>query len=479
MLYLYLDDNHIKLLFLKKTLLGQFEASFFDKKHEIDLLAKGKVTNVDLLASAIKEGLTHLNAISEKQVFLILPQESFVFMKADIPIDIAPSAINSFIKDKAKVSLPIDIENHFYDYFIKETNKQQQVTLFAIDADAVAKYHETLNLLGLKISSLLPESLAIFKLFEKTLRREKKENIFYLSVAKDELSGYLYDSGGLYSDEKWVKKISGGEQLADVLKEKKEELEQNGMKLNRIILSGEQSAGVRQDTFTKEVGVWTNPLKRIIPDFYQEYLRMLVVPSNMSLPILGFDVCIGAFIFSQENKEFQVLKKTFKEKEKFSIAMPKLPILNREVLIFVVSALLSFGVFFALLKLNFKFTLPNFAKKQEIKPVVLTPTTPLPTPTPNFKKETLKIKVLNGSGTKGKASEVKDLLVKKGYADIVTDNADNFDFTQTVIAVKKSLNGLADQLKKDLADSVSSPKIDILPEKENSDVIITVGSDLK
>ncbi len=479
MLYLYLDDNHIKLLFLKKALLGQFEALFFAKKHEANLLEKGEVANVDLLASAIKEGLTHLNALQEKQVFLILPQESFAFIKADIPNDIAPSALNAFIKDKAKASLPSDIENYFYDYFIKETDKQQQVSLFAIDSDIVAKYLQALNLLGLKITSLLPESLALFKLFEKTLRREKKENIFYVSVGKDEITGYLYDSGGLYSDDKWVKNLSSEEQLVGALKEKKEELEQKGIKLNRIILSGEQADGVRQDTFTKEVGVWTNPLKRIIPDFYQDYLKVLVVAHNTSLPILAFDVCIGAFIFSQENREFQVLKKTFKEKQKMTFSMPKIPLFNREVIIFIVSSLLSFAVFFAILKFNFKFSLPNFVTKQQPKPTVVTPTAPAASPTPNFNKAELKIKVLNGSGTAGKASYVKDILAKKGYSDIVTGNADKFDYKQTIIAVKKSLNGLADQLKSDLSDSVSSPKIQTLPESENSDAIITIGSDSK
>lgn len=483
MLYVFLEKKQIKLLFLKKTLLGQFEASFFEKKHEVDFLTDGKVSNVDLLASALKEGITSLNIAQEKQVFLILPQESFVFLKADVPSDIAPSAVTSFIQDKARATLTVDLDNYFYDYFLKDVDQHRQVTFYAVESERLEKYFEAFNLLGLKIVSLLPESLALFKLFEKTLRPEKKENILYATYSKGEISGYLYDSGGLHTDEKWVKKLDSEETLPQILKTRREELEEKGIKLNRIILTGDQSENIRQDTFTKEVGVWTNLLKRIIPDFYQEHLKVIVVQSGSPFPILAYDVCFGAFVFSQENKGFHILKNPFKLKGgKMSLSISSLPIFRKEVLIFVVSSVLSFAVFVGLSRVNWSgVKLPNLPVNigQANKPTI-TPTPVPPTPTPSFKKEELKIKVLNGSGTAGKATEAKNLLKDKGYQEIVTGNADNYDFTQTVIQVKKSLVGAGKAVASDLKDSVSSPKIDnTLSENDTSDVIITIGSDLK
>lgn len=483
MLYVFLEKKQIKLLLLKKTLLGQFEASFFEKKHEVDFLTDGKVSNVDLLASALKEGITSLNIAQEKQVFLILPQESFVFLKAEVPSDIAPSAVTSFIQDKARATLTVDLDNYFYDYFLKDVDQHRQVTFYAVESDRLEKYFEAFNLLGLKIVTLLPESLALFKLFEKTLRQEKKENILYATYSKDEISGYLYDSGGLHTDEKWVKKLDSEETLPQILKNRREELEEKGIKLNRIILTGDQSENIRQDTFTKEVGVWTNLLKRIIPDFYQEHLKVIVVQSGSPFPILAYDVCFGAFIFSQENKGFHILKNPFKLKgSKMSISISSLPIFRKEVLIFVVSSVLSFALFVGLSRVNWSgVKLPNLPVNigQANRPTI-TPTPVPPTPTPSFKKEELKIKVLNGSGTVGKATEVKNLLKDKGYQEIVTGNADNYDFTKTVIQVKKSLVGAGKVVASDLKDSVSSPKIDnTLSDDETSDVIITIGSDLK
>lgn len=483
MLYVFLEKKQVKLLYLKKTMLGQFEASFFEKRHEVDLLSGGNVSNVDLLASALKEGVTSLNISQEKQVFLILPQESFVFMKADVPSDIGPSAVTSFIQDKARASLSVDLDNYFYDYFLKEVDQHRQVTFYAVESDRLEKYFEAFNLLGFKVATLLPESLALFKLFEKTLRPEKKENILYVSYSKGELSGYLYDSGGLYSDEKWVKQLDSEESLQQTLKTHKEELEQKGIKLNRIILAGDQSENVRQDTFTKEVGVWTNLLKRIIPDFYQEHLKLLVVQSGTAFPILPYDVCFGAFVFSQENKGFHILKNPFKLKgPRMSFSLSRLPIFRKEFLIFLVSSLLSFGVFLGLSRVNWSgVKMPNLSGiGQKPTPTVVVPKEPTATPTPSIKKEELKIKILNGSGTAGKASEVRDILKEAGYQEIVTDNADNYDYIQTIIQVKKSQAGIAETIAADLKDSVPSPKIDTtLEEDDTSDVIITVGADFE
>lgn len=483
MLYLYINDNQIKILYLKRTLLGQYETGFFAKTHDTDLLQKGKVHNVDVLASAIKEGLGELNSPSEKQVFLVLPQESFSFFKTEVPQEIASQAIEAFVRDKAKTKFPTETETFYYDYFVKETDNKKMVNFFTIDNNALDGFVEVVNLLGLKLVSILPESLAFFKLFEKTLRAEKKENIFFVTGSKEGLLGYLYDSAGLIQTEKFTKKLEKGERLVDVLKEKKERLEEKDVKLQRIILSGEQSEGIRQDTFTKNVGVWTNPLKRIIPNFYEDYLKMLVVPMNGTFPLLKYDVCFGAFVFSQDNKDFQILKKQLGPKTKASWSVSRFPLFRKEFLIFIVSAIVSFLIFIGISRMNVdfnKFKLPSLVQNKPAPTETPKSAVPSPTPTPAVKKEEVKIKILNGSGTVGVASDVKDILTKKGYQEILTGNADNYDYTQTLIQVKKGQTALANLIKKDLADSIENPKVEeTLKENAASDVEITVGTDFK
>ncbi|MCR4276986.1 MAG: LytR C-terminal domain-containing protein [Candidatus Roizmanbacteria bacterium] len=478
MIYLYLDKNTIKLLYLKKTMLGQQETLYHQKTYESDLIDKGKIINIDLLASAIKEVVTSSNRpVADNQISLILPQEFFSFFRTTVPSDIAVSALNSFISDKARSILPIDNTELASDYFVQESEQEKVVTYFGINQETLLSIKQALTLIDFKIVSIIPDTMAFFKLFEKTLRKEKKETILYTELESNVLSGYLFDSCGLIDDKKISIEYSEGDKIADILKAKIVEITTDKKKVNRIIISGEKSDTIRQDTFTKSVGVWTNPLKRIVPTFYEDYLKMLVPKNGKAFPILTYDVCFGAFILSEENKSFSLLKKNNLYRNK--VSLPKIGMPKKEVFLFAGSFAISFLLFVLISKFGSNFKIPNFMTKKNV--VVVTPTLapPTPTPTPNFKKEEVKIKVLNGSGVKGKATEVKDILRKKGYLEILTDNADNFDYVTTEIQVKSDKKQLGDMVKDDLKDYITAPKITILDEKEASDLVLIFGADFK
>lgn len=479
MLYLFVDERTIKLLYLKKTMLGQEEASFFEKTYETKLLEKGKPISIDLLASAVKEIVTsdQLKKSNDNQITLILPQETFFYFRTEVPSDIAPTALNSFISDKARSLLPVLPEDLISDSFYKETVGQKVVTFFGLNKETFEDFRQALTLIDLKISAILPETLAYFKLFEKTLRNEKKETIFYVNLKEDSLSGYLFDNFGLLDEKRFTMTLTKEDKVEKILKEKVEALIQQGKKLNRIILSGNGSENIRQDTFTKSVGVWTNPLKRIVPTFYEAYLKMLVVDGSKPFPILSLDVCFGAFIFSREEK-FSFVKGGNFAKNGKSLSLPKINLPKKEILLFVGSFIVSFGLF--LLISNIKsIKLPSFKTPS---PLVTKPSPsviPTATPTPSFKKEDLKIKVLNGSGTAGKASEMKEILKKAGYQEIITDNADNFDYTVTELQVKKSKSQAGAMIKEDLKDYIKTFKETVLAENQTPDVVIIFGTDFK
>jgi len=479
MIYLYLDKNTIKLLYLKKTLLGQQETLYNQKTYESNLFEKGKITNVDLLASAIKEVISSSNKpVAENQISLILPQEFFSFFRTTVPSDIATSALNSFISDKARSILPVDNTDLASDYFIQESESEKVVTYFGINQETLLSIKQALTLIDLKIVSIFPDTMTYFKLFEKTLRKEKKETILYAELGNNVLSGYLFDSCGLIDDKKISIKYSEEEKVADVLKTKIGEITTDKKKVNRIIISGEKSDTIRQDTFTKSVGVWTNPLKRIVPTFYESYLKMLVPKDGKAFPILTYDVCFGAFILSEENKSFSLLENgAYSNRSK--ISLPRIGMPKKEVFLFVGSFVISFLLFVLISKFGGNFKLPNFLAKKNIATITPTEAPPSPAPTPNFKKEEVKIKILNGSGVKGKATEIKEILRKKGYVEILTDNADNFDYLITEIQVKSDKKQLGEMIKDDLKDYVTSPTLTVLDDKEASDLVLIFASDFK
>lgn len=479
MIYLCLDRNTIKLLYLKRTVFGQQETLYNQKTYESPLFEKGKIANVDLLASAVKEVISSSNRpVAENQVALVLPQEFFSFFRTTVPSDIASSALNSFISDKARSILPVDNTDLASDYFVQESESEKVVTYFGINHETLLSLKQAFTLIDLRIFSIVPDTMTYFKLFEKTLRKEKKETILYIELGQNILHGYLFDSCGLIDDKKITIKYSDTDSIADVLKTKVDEIVVDKKKVNRIIISGEKSDSIRQDTFTKSVGVWTNPLKRIVPTFYESYLKMLIPKDGKAFPILSYDVCFGAFILSEENKNFSLLRNNvFLSGSKMSL--PKIKAPKKEIFLFVGSFVISFLLFVFISKFKFDFKLPNFLAKKTV--VVVTPTTtpPSPTPTPNFKKEEVKIKILNGSGVRGKATEIKEILRKKGYSEILTDNADNFDYKVTEIQVKKDKQQLGEMVKNDLKDYITSPKITTLDDKEASDLVLIFAADFK
>jgi len=473
MVYLYIEKNTIKLISLKKTLIGQQETSFSEKSYEADLLKDGKVINVDLLASAVKEVVTS-NPTIDNQVFLILPQEAFLFIRAEVPSDIAPSALTSFIKDKARASFPVDPDLCLTAPFVQEANEQKVVSFFGLSKDVFNDYQQAFSLIDLKITSVIPDSLAYFKLFEKTLRKEKRETILYGSYEKSQLSGYVFDTFGLLQEKKLILEVKKEEKLEEILKEETENMAENKIKLNRIILSGEASEKIRQDTFTKAVGVWTNPLKRIIPNFYNEYLKILVVDGKKPFPLLAFDVCFGAFIFHQENHDFSLLKEGVKISSKKSLSLPRITLPKKPVLLFLGSFLLSFLIFIVISNLRINLKLPSIKR-----PEPTTIPTQTPTPTPSFKKEDLKIKILNGSGTVGKAADVKNILKDKGYGEIITGNANNYNYEKTEVQIKKQFVQISPTLKTDLKDYLTSFKQSELESTSTADLMLIIGKDFK
>ncbi len=492
MLYLYIDQNQIKLFHVKKSLLGQYTIGFYHKKFQVDLLKDGKVLNVDVLASAMKEIAAKVPSVDhskDKDVTVILPQESFYFLRTTVPSDISSSAIVSFIKDKIKEKLPSSSSNIISDYFFTEAENTKHISLYSINQDTITTLASSLNLLDYRLVSVYPETLAYYKLFEKTLRKGKIEHILYGLYQSDLFLGYLYDSYGLKTEESIKFPLTEKKDIRPSLKTKAEEFEKSNQKINRFILSGVNADTVRQDLFTKEVGMWMNPLKRIIPQFYSEYIKLLMMSEEKVFPILDYDVCLGAFIFSIENKYFSFMKKqspsVHNQQKKPTLSQSNLFVpqtnksfFKKEYLLFALSFILSFLIFQTISQGSVIKKLPLLTRSEKPSPTP-SPIPPTPTPTVAVQKEKYKIKVLNGSGTSGKASEVRDILKKNNYQDILTGNADNFDYTRTEINIKQEVSEIKPYLLQELNDYVSNPQIGILDSKETADITIIVGTDFK
>ena len=99
------------------------------------------------------------------------------------------------------------------------------------------------------------------------------------------------------------------------------------------------------------------------------------------------------------------------------------------------------------------------------------------TPAADLDKSSPKIRILNGSGTAGVASVVKDLLAGKGWQVVAIGNADNFDFGQTVLRFKSSFVKFEEALVGDLSDDYSvGVSQDKLEATDSADIEVIVGT---
>lgn len=484
MIYLYLSDDTIKSLTLSKTLFGQYTVSYFQKKHTTPLVQKGQVVTIDLLASGVKEALTLStpSKVKDKEVCLILPQIAFSFARYAVPHDISETAIKPFLEDKIRTQTDFSLNEVIYDYVVIKQQEESNILFFAIKKETMNQYDEALRLLGLSVSSIVPDTLCYFTLFAKTLRRDKKENILYVFYGKGDAHGYVYDSLGLVRD----KQYRFHDPIEETLHATVQTLSHEHIKLNRVILSGVKSETVRQDHFTKKVGVWTNPLKKIIPQFYGEYLK-LITATDQAFPLLDFDVCLGAFIAFCEQTVFSVkaMRKTNRPAPKNTAPQKSkraVPVIHRrDIVVFFISFILSFAIIFSYFRfknaLRFPFSTQTVAPTAT--PSIIAPTLkPTPTISPVDKKA-LKIKVLNGGGVRGKAGIVKVILQDAGYGEILTDNADNFDYEKTLVQITDDKRATFSLLQKDLADYVSLDKPSALDDETSADVVLIIGKDFK
>lgn len=112
-------------------------------------------------------------------------------------------------------------------------------------------------------------------------------------------------------------------------------------------------------------------------------------------------------------------------------------------------------------------------------PKVLTSPSPSPEATSetDLNKSEPAIRILNGSGTAGVASAVKNLLEGKAWKVASVGNADSFDYEQTVLRFKSAFAKFEKALTADLSDDYSViSSSDNLEATDSADIEIIVGA---
>lgn len=147
-------------------------------------------------------------------------------------------------------------------------------------------------------------------------------------------------------------------------------------------------------------------------------------------------------------------------------------------IVLICIAIIGGGLFYLRAK-----TAKEEAKKEQPAITPITPTSYI-SPSPSASKSavfldvsTYTIKVLNGSGIKGEASKVKDILEQEKFNIEDIGNADNANYEKSVISAKKEISSkFLDKLKAVLEETYVLDPNKELPDSEKVDVIVIIGS---
>ena len=130
------------------------------------------------------------------------------------------------------------------------------------------------------------------------------------------------------------------------------------------------------------------------------------------------------------------------------------------------------------------FYLSNKSQKEKVKtqPEITTEpkaekVNPTVVATTEAKLDKYPIEILNGSGAPGVASTLQEILEKEGFKVSETGNADNYDYTDTVIQAKDNIEKtFLEKLKTLVAKSYSVGKNEKLSASDSSEIVVIVGS---
>ena len=118
-------------------------------------------------------------------------------------------------------------------------------------------------------------------------------------------------------------------------------------------------------------------------------------------------------------------------------------------------------------------------KSESPKTSVIEESTPSPTEKPKIDRETVKIQVLNGTGTPGQAGTAVDALKKAGFNEenIKAENAPDFDHAVTTVSAKAGFKDVANDIKTALDEIFDSVEIDssVLDGESEFDIVVITG----
>jgi len=462
--------------------------------------------DVDVWATYVKKLLEKANRANKgkQKVHLILGQRFFTFVRIDIPVETPSGSVPEYIRHHLFESTPSISPQDSYVYETVTNRGMVYANAYVLPLQTRAQVQTLLDLFDISVEKIYPEAPLLFSTFSHTLNKNKQEPVFFLEYGQYQSTGLMFDAQGLLDAQ--VRILDSHTIIAELKK-----IVTSKPKPARLIVSGKLSTEIRQDSFTKEVGMWTNPLHRILQDSLVQKKAVTIQLQEHTLAYLREITLLHAL---DEKKELiSFLPQTTKayvpaptaEPEPVAETVPEPtpvepPIKSEPTIsspsgisaspqptssprwvimavVMLVTASITLGIAYGVSNLSFSFAMPKlpFLAKPTPSPTPQPTATPTPTLAPIARKD-ISLSIENGVGTTGLAGTYQERLTNLGYKVTTTGNADNYDYTVTVI--KTGNRAIYERLKKDLSEFLSgAPQYETSTDTDSA--VIILGSDSK
>lgn len=396
-----------------------------------------KKFNLDIWASYLKKLLlqTGTDKFGAQKTTLILGQRFFVFNHIEIPSDIPETALKAYTEKKILELYPDLTNPTLYKYVIADYRGMKCANIFILSPEVYTQLSTLLSFYELTIQDVYPEALLLFHLFEHTLNKKKEEPILFVEHHAYMSEGLLFDASGLLNGQ--VLEFESKNLTAELKKLN----DKQPKKIARLILNGEIISKIRQDTFTKDVDIWTNPLNKILDNSI--FAKTALKYELTDMLIYAREISLLKLVDEKNNMLFGFTPKVADVRKPIipSVSLPTVsyeshrePNLLLTALKYSLFMILSFGLSFLILKTVLTGGLPKISLfKPTSTPVPTAVPTEVPSPTPSILREKVIIEIQNGVGTPGLANKARAIFEKKGYVVETVANADSYSYKKTVI----------------------------------------------
>lgn len=521
MLYLNFSDTSIEAVQTGKDVLGREKFKAASRKELPEgVITNGLVTDSAKLLSALSELLLagFPQPIKDTDAALTTSDQQVVTERLVIDSvateDGRTQAIISGIK-KILPYDPVELEN-FYKT-VQKNGDSEEILYTAMSKTGILHITEFFKLTGLKLDFLTSRSYGLFEVLKPIISKERR--ILFCEIDRKIVEYYLVDQ---YGPLRTVSKRLGTKSLVTETKNYISELEGENKAPAMIILGGIGSIELNTEEISEatgkivtKMGLLYDDLEKvhkfnlttggIPPLFFLQSLGLMLLTRSKSPPNFALDkMPPGNYQAPPETRRTEIHheNKTVTKINENSgeISQPEVPendlriipeeimsaedsgsrkIFSGRIWLFILFVIIGIGIvlgLFSVLGKSHSFSLSMMAKPTVTPAPTSAPTvTPTPTIDPSLKRSDLKLAVQNGTDKTGYAKSIADYLESRGYKNIAKSNADNTDYTQTLIKIKNSKKNYLPLLVSDLKDKVSTANTSSLDESEADDAVIILG----